>query len=269
MVNELPKTQMPPAHAAGPRRPSRTQMPVLWRVDIPPSAGPGRRTGPRKPCPRTSRTHGKVGSPRSRATPGGGQRRHPKVHVMPRKRRGRRRRNARTQRPASVTVRRTGTGGATELTTFSWVSPPTAWDATAAQMRTQVKRAERAQKKRSKKRYIARLEDRKEGRRERWRSAYRKPSANPFDNLPGLAGRTETTRVRQPTIPADARRAGGLASRGSATSLTPKLASTILELRRGGASYQEIAREIDRPLATVGHWVRTGRAAAVAVGGRD
>ena len=62
---------------------------------------------------------------------------------MPRKRRGRRRRNARTQKPVSVTVHRTGTGRATELTTYTWASAPTAWDDAAAQMVAQVRKAER------------------------------------------------------------------------------------------------------------------------------
>ena len=61
--------------------------------------------------------------------------------------RRRRRRDARTQKPNSITVRRVGTGRATELTTFSWVNPPSAWDATAAGMAGQVRKAERQQKK--------------------------------------------------------------------------------------------------------------------------
>ena len=178
------------------------------------------------------------------------------------KKRGRRRRNPRTQRPASITVRRVGTGRATELTTFSWVSPPTAWDAAAAAMSGQVRKAERQQKKVAKARGKARRESRKESKREGWRDKYRKGSASPFENLPGMAGRTETTRARS-VVSEDERRQTGMAHRGPASTLTPTLARQVLELRAAGMSYREIAQETGHPATTVRHWVVSGRASAV------
>ena len=177
--------------------------------------------------------------------------------------RRRRRRDARTQKPNSITVRRVGTGRATELTTFSWVSPPSAWDATAAAMAGQVRKAERQQKKVAKARGKARRESRKESKREGWRAKYRKTSASPFENLPGMAGRTETGRAKQLTIPAGERRRNGLGARGSPSTLTPKLARTVLELRAAGLSYQRVAQETGHPASSLRHWVVSGRAAAM------
>ena len=183
--------------------------------------------------------------------------------------RRRRRRDARTQRPNSITVRRVGTGRATELTTFSWVNPPSAWDATAAGMAGQVRKAKRATDKRQKKARWARRESVKEARAEKWRAKFRQTSSSPFATLPGMGGRTETSRKPR-AITATERQAAGLASRGSSTSLTPELACTILKLRGQGASYREISEATGRPRATVGHWLRSGRATAVvSARGRD
>ena len=177
--------------------------------------------------------------------------------------RRRRRRDARTQKPNSITVRRVGTGRATELTTFSWVSPPSAWDATAAAMAGQVRKSQRSAAKSAKKRAIAKKVSRREARAERVRAKYRKPSASPFDALPGMAGRTETGRAKQLTIPAGERRRNGLGARGSPSTLTPELARTVLELRAAGLSYQRVAQETGHPASSLRHWVVSGRAAAM------
>lgn len=181
---------------------------------------------------------------------------------MPRKRRGRRRRNARTQKPVSVTVHRTGTGRATELTTYTWASAPTAWDAAAAGMAAQVRKAQGVQKKAARRRFIARAERRKEVKAEKWRRRFQTPSDSPFMRLPGMAGQSIIHR-RQPVVSAEARQQSGIASRGSATTLTPELASTILTLRAQGLSYRRIAAEVQHPESTIRHWIGSGRAKAV------
>ena len=184
---------------------------------------------------------------------------------MPRKRRGRRRRNARTQRPVSVTVHRTGTGRATELTTYTWASAPTAWDDAAAQMVAQVRKAERATDKRQKKARRARRESVKEARAEGWRARYRKPSASPFDALPGMADRTGATITRrQPTIPATERQRGGMASKGPASTLDHATATRILSLKAEDWTTAAIAKELGIPRTTLSKWLSTGRAQKVA-----
>ena len=182
-------------------------------------------------------------------------------------RRRRRRRNARTQRPVSVTVHRTGTGRATELTTYTWASAPTAWDDAAAQMAAQVRKAKRKSEKAAKKRAVARKVSRKERHAEKWRAQYRKASTSPFDGLPGLAGRSETTRARQPVMSSSERRQSGVAPRGSPSTLTPELAGRVLELRAEGMSYQRIGGETGHPATTVRYWVVSGRASVVSEAG--
>ena len=192
----------------------------------------------------------------------------PAGEVVKRRGRRRRRRNARTQRPVSVTVHRTGTGRATELTTYTWASAPTAWDDAAAQMAAQVRKAKRKSEKAAKRRWKAHRESQKERKRTRWQATSQKGrSGNPFDSLPGMAGRTETTRHAQPTIPGSERRRAGMASRGSATSLTPELAAHILKLRLQGQTYREIGEATGHPPSTIRHWIRSGRAAAVVSAG--
>ena len=177
---------------------------------------------------------------------------------MPRKRRGRRRRNARTQQASSITVSRTGTGRATELTTFSWVSPPSSWDMAAAGMAAQVRRVKHQQEKRGKVRGKARRESVKESKAEKWRRKYQKPSDSPFMRLPGMDG-AAITRRRHPVIPAEARRAGGLASRGPRTTLTAETARAILSLTAEGQSVSAIAASLGIPRTTLGKWLSTGR----------
>ena len=185
---------------------------------------------------------------------------------MPRKRRrGRRRRNPRTQRPARITNRRTGTGGTIQLETSEWLRPPTSWDVTALAMLVQVRKAEAQRKKQARKRYISRVENMKEARAERWRARFRKPTESPFSNLPGMSGRVGVTATRrQPVISAEARLQAGMASRGSRSTLTGELANTILELRAEGMSYRRIAAEVQHPESTIRHWIGSGRAEAVA-----
>ena len=182
------------------------------------------------------------------------------------KRRGRRRRNPRTQRPARVINSRTGVGRTTLLETSEWARPPTSWDVTALAMRVQVRKAEGIRKRAAKKRYIARAEARKESRAEAWRVKYRKPGSSPFSALPGMGGRVETSRAAQPTITETERRRAGMASRGSPTTLTPETASAVLELRAEGMSYREIGQRTGHPESTVRHWIGTNRAAAVSRG---
>ena len=180
------------------------------------------------------------------------------------KRRGRRRRNVRTQQPFRVTQRRTGAGGVTLEQTFEWLRPPSGWDVAVAGMATQVRKAQGAQKKAARRRYIARSEARREAKAEAWRRKYQTPGDSPFMRLPGMSGRGETTnRRRQSTISATERQRAGLAPRGSRSTLTPELASTILELRAEGLSYQEIGERTGHPATTIRHWTVTGRASAV------
>ena len=190
---------------------------------------------------------------------------------MPRKRRrGRRRRNPRTQRPARITNRRTGTGGTIQLETSEWLRPPTSWDTTALAMRVQVRKAEAQRKKQARKRYISRAEHRKESRAEAWRAKYRKPTESPFSNLPGMSGRVGVTATRrQPVVSEGARRSRGLASRGPASTLDPRTAQVILSLSAEGQTVSAISRETGIPRTTLGKWLRTGRVekvAAAAVG---
>ena len=188
---------------------------------------------------------------------------------MPRrrpKRRGRRRRNERTQRPVVVTRWRTGTGGTTELEESAWLRPPTGWDVTALAMRTQADKAKRLSEKRAKKVRKASRENRREAKAERWRARFRKPGASPFNLLPGMASRVESGRAAPPVIPDTERRRAGMASRGSPTTLTTETASTVLELRAEGLSYREIGQRTGHPATTIGHWLRTGRASAVSKG---
>ena len=182
------------------------------------------------------------------------------------KRRGRRRRNSRTQQPVTVTRRMTGTGRATEETVYTWAEAPRPWDITAALMATQVRKSKRAKEKHQKLRRKASRENRREARAEAWRVKYRKPGSSPFSALPGMGGRVETSRAAQPTITETERRRAGMASRGSPTTLTAETASAVLELRAEGLSYREIGQRTGHPATTIGHWLRTGRASAVSKG---
>ena len=180
-----------------------------------------------------------------------------------RRRRGLRRRNPRTQRPARIINSRTGVGRTTLLETSEWLRPPSGWDLAALAMRVQANEAKRKQEKREKEQRRATRERRKESKAEGWRRKYQKPSDSPFMRLPGMAGQSITHR-RQPVISAEGRRQAGVAPRGPATTLPPALASIILTLRAQGLSYRVIGREVKRPEATVRHWLKSGRAEAAA-----
>ena len=65
-------------------------------------------------------------------------------------------------------------------------------------------------------------------------------------------------------IPEKERGRRGLAPRGKASTLTPTVASTILEMRAAGHTIAAVAEELGHPPATISHWLRTGRAKAVA-----
>ena len=183
--------------------------------------------------------------------------------------RGRRRRNPRTQRPARITNRRTGTGGTVQLETSEWERPPTSWDTTVLAMRVQVRKAEGIRKRQAKKRYIVRAEARKESRAERWRAKYQKPSDSPFMRLPGMAGGAPGRR-KQPVVSEDARRSRGLASRGPASTLDPQTARAILSLAAEGQTVSAISRETGIPRTTLSKWLSSGRAEKVAATlGRD
>ena len=159
-------------------------------------------------------------------------------------------------------MHRTGVGKATETTTYSFTNPPSSWDATAAMMAGQVRKAKQVQKKQARRRYINRVENRKEQRAEAWRRRYQTPGDSPFMRLPGMAGGAPGRR-KQPVVAPEVRRQSGVAPRGSATTLGPELASTILELRAEGVSYRRIAAEVQHPESTIRHWIGSGRAEAV------
>ena len=179
--------------------------------------------------------------------------------------RGRRRRNVRTQQPVRATSRRTGAGGVTIEETFEWARAPSGWDIAALGMATQARKAQAAQKRAARKRYIRRAEHRKESRAEAWRARFRKPGASPLMRLPGMSDREATVnRRRQSTISATERQQSGLASRGSRSTLTPETAAHILELRAEGTSFRRIAADVQHPESTIRHWLKSGRAEAVA-----
>ena len=183
--------------------------------------------------------------------------------VKRRRARGRRRRNSRTQRPVRILTKRTGVGRTTEVETSEWLRPPTSWDLAALAMRVQVHKSEAKRKRRARRRYINRVENQKEARAERWRARFRKSTDSPFSSLPGMSERTGATHRKPPAVPPEERQQSGMASRGSATTLGPELASTILELRAEGVSYRRIAAEVQHPESTIRHWIGSGRAEAV------
>ena len=186
--------------------------------------------------------------------------------VVKRKRksgRGRRRRNPRTQRPARITTRRTGTGGTIQLETSEWERPPTSWDTTVLAIRVQVRKAEGIRKRQAKKRYIARAEARREAKAEGWRRKYQKPSDSLFMRLPGMAGASITPRKAR-VIPEETRRQAGLASRGAASTLDPQTAERILSLQAEDWTITATARELGIPRTTLGKWLSTGRVEKVA-----
>ena len=72
-------------------------------------------------------------------------------------------------------------------------------------------------------------------------------------------------RRRPPAkVPAPERWRRGLAPRGKASTLTPTVARTILEMRAAGHTIAAVAEELGHPPATISHWISTGRAKAVA-----
>ena len=184
------------------------------------------------------------------------------------KRRGRRRRNPRTQRPVRITRRMVGTGRTTEEEISEWLRPPTAWDTAALAMRIQADKARRQQEKRTKRRRKAVREHRKEAKAEAWRARFRKPGSNPLMQLPGMSsGHSAPANRRPPVVSAGSRRTGGLASRGSPTSLTPETAAHILTLRTQGLSYRVIGERTGHPATTIRHWIVSGRASAISKDG--
>ena len=180
------------------------------------------------------------------------------------KRRGRRRRNVRTQQPVRVTQIRTGAGGVTVLETYEWMRPPSGWDIAVAGMSTQVRKARAHQKKQARRRFIARSEARREAKAEAWRARYRKPGTSPFNALPGMANHSAPINRRPPAIPADARRRAGMASRGAASTLDPQTAQHILSLMAEGWTITAIAKELGIPRTTLSRWLSSGRAEKVA-----
>ena len=79
----------------------------------------------------------------------------------------------------------------------------------------------------------------------------------------GDGGSSAATTTQTPNvIPAQERRANGLASRGPRSSLTPETALEIAGLLESGVSIEGIAERTGHPASTVRHWVRSGRVAA-------
>ena len=196
---------------------------------------------------------------------------------MPRKRRGRRRRNPRTQRPARVINSRTGVGRTTLLETSEWLrvrrlvgtcrrlgdagSGPHEAEAAAGRSRRG-------------RRYISRAET-SEGNRgpRRGGRKYRKPHRKPLHpNLPGMSGRVRVTGHTQATrhiSRGTAAVAGWQVSGIPPQPWTPGVARAHpIPCRTAGPdgqSYRRIAaeRRRDPPEATVRHWLKSGRAEAV------
>ena len=138
-------------------------------------------------------------------------------------------------------------------------TPPSGREVLRIVAKSNESRAASAQRHRRKQSTAASFRRAKTRRREYWQKRAGHREIGMGQGQGGSATTTQTPNV----IPAQERRANGLASRGPRSSLTPELALEIAGLLESGVSIEGIAKRTGHPASTVRHWVRSGRVAAL------
>ena len=137
-------------------------------------------------------------------------------------------------------------------------TPPTVREVQRLVAKSNSSRKESVQRSRRRESTAASFRRAKSRRREYWRKRLGQAPEM------GMGGSSAATTTQTPNvIPAQERRANGLASRGPRSSLTPATALEIAGLLESGVSIKGIAERTGHPASTVRHWVRSGRVAAL------
>ena len=137
-------------------------------------------------------------------------------------------------------------------------TPPTPREVQRLVAKSNASRTQSAQRQRRKQSTSDAFRRAKSRRKEYWRRRLGKEIG-----MGQGQGGSATTIPTPKIIPAQERRANGLASRGPRSSLTPELALEIAGLLESGVSIKGIAERTGHPASTVRHWVRSGRVAAL------
>ena len=138
-------------------------------------------------------------------------------------------------------------------------TPPSGREVLRIVAKSNESRAASAQRHRRKQSTSASFRRAKTRRREYWQKRAGHREIGMGQGQGGSATTTQTPNV----IPAQERRANGLASRGPRSSLTPELALEIAGLLEMGVTVAEIAQATGSPVTTIRHWARSGRIASV------
>ena len=138
-------------------------------------------------------------------------------------------------------------------------TPPSGREVLRIVAKSNESRAASAQRHRRKQSTAASFRRAKTRRREYWQKRAGHRESGMGQGQGGSATTTQTPNV----IPAQERRANGLASRGPRSSLTPATALEIAGLLESGVSIKGIAERTGHPASTVRHWVKSGRVAAL------